>query len=103
MAPCVGQPFGWCRSVALVCATTALCWQATTALDNGVGQRPGMGWNWDYCTNCTPGVSAKERSPLGGEVFVRHIALFLNASGLQAKGYKYVAPESNNLLRLEAV
>jgi hypothetical protein len=36
-------------------------------------------------------VSAKERSPLGGEVFVRHIALFLNASGLQAKGYKYVA------------
>eukprot|EP01043_Picozoa_sp_COSAG02_P061110 COSAG02_NODE_8136_length_2694_cov_3.001156_1_plen_85_part_00 len=66
----------------------ALCWQATAALDNGVGQRPGMGWNWDYCTNCAPGVSAKERSPLSGEVFVRHIARFLNASGLQAKGYQ---------------
>ena len=39
-------------------------------------------------------MSAKARSPLSGEVFVRQIARFLNASGLQAKGYHYVNTDS---------
>eukprot|EP01049_Picozoa_sp_SAG25_P005467 SAG25_NODE_376_length_8856_cov_9.128354_3_plen_280_part_00 len=82
----------------LVCCTITMSaggrWGAE-ALNNGVGRTPGMGWNWDYCTSgCTPGVSAKTRSPLAGEVFVRHIARFLNASGLQAKGYRYVNTDS---------
>lgn len=82
----------------LVCCTITMSaggrWGAE-ALNNGVGRTPGMGWNWDYCTSgCTPGVSAKTRSPLAGEVFVRHIAHFLNASGLQAKGYRYVNTDS---------
>ena len=81
----------WC---CVLHAAVSSHWEIATALDNGVGQRPGMGWNWDYCAKCTPGVSAKSRSPLSGEVFVRHIARFLNASGLQAKGYHYVNTDS---------
>eukprot|EP01043_Picozoa_sp_COSAG02_P026634 COSAG02_NODE_1540_length_12016_cov_20.828480_4_plen_612_part_00 len=81
-------------SVTLTLTVLFSHWEITAALDNGLGQRPGMGWNWDYCTNCTPGVSAKARSPLSGEVFVRHIARFLNASGLQSKGYHYVNTDS---------
>ena len=31
----------------------ALCTMQTQALDNGLGKRPGLGWNSDYCTNCS--------------------------------------------------
>ena len=27
--------------------------QDTFALDNGLGRLPGLGWNSDYCTNCS--------------------------------------------------
>jgi hypothetical protein len=31
----------------------ALYTTQTQALDNGLGRRPGLGWNSDYCTNCS--------------------------------------------------
>jgi hypothetical protein len=31
----------------------ALCATQAHALDNGLGQLPGLGWNSDYCTNCS--------------------------------------------------
>eukprot|EP01051_Picozoa_sp_SAG22_P031818 SAG22_NODE_13086_length_419_cov_1.221875_1_plen_77_part_10 len=48
------------------------------ALDNGLGRRPGLGWNSDYCTNCSgplfgDGLAARSRG-YGDEVFVKHIA-----------------------------
>ena len=62
-----------------------------TPLDNGLGKRPGMGWNWDYCQGCSepPGVVKGH-----GEKLVLHIARFLKSSGLQAKGYHYVNTDS---------
>jgi hypothetical protein len=56
---------------------------AATALQNGLGLRPGMGWNWDYCVGCEhpPGLAKGFN-----ETFVWHIARYLNSSGLQAKG-----------------
>ena len=63
------------------------------ALDNGLGALPGLGWNSDYCQNCSgpQGMSAGDvlvgRSStigralvgsglrgFGGEIFVKHIA-----------------------------
>lgn len=31
----------------------ALCATQAHALDNGLGKLPGLGWNSDYCTNCS--------------------------------------------------
>mmetsp|Transcript_92221 Transcript_92221/g.246568 ORF Transcript_92221/g.246568 Transcript_92221/m.246568 type:complete len:577 (-) Transcript_92221:139-1869(-) len=68
---------------------------AVLALENGLGFRPGLGWNSDYCTNCTgpPGSNG-----FGGEVFVSHIATYIAkvpqpaAAGLTLKelGFHYV-------------
>ena len=59
------------------------------ALENGYGLLPGMGWNSDYCTNCT-GTPSSSGNGFGGERFVHHIATFLNTSGFQRLGYKFV-------------
>ena len=80
------------------------------ALDNGLGKLPGLGWNSDYCTNCSgpvaffgadgagPGFGAGLRG-YGGEAFVKHIADHMHTfkyktSGasktLQELGFKYV-------------
>ena len=68
---------------------------AAVALDNGLGLRPGLGWNSDYCTNCThpPGDNG-----FGGEHFVSLIAHYMaevpQPGGanrtLQALGFHYV-------------
>ena len=84
------QPRALYETTTLVILMAALVNDLTTptlALDNGYGRTPGMGWNSDYCTNCSgpPGSNG-----FGGEHFVRHIADFLNSSGLQAKGYRFV-------------
>jgi hypothetical protein len=50
-------------------------------LDNGLGRLPGLGWNSDYCTNCSDS-SASSSWAVGAtagpnsqnEKFVRHIA-----------------------------
>jgi hypothetical protein len=62
------------------------------ALNNGLGFTPGLGWNSDYCQNCQ-GAIADENGIIRGfqnEGFFKHIADFLNSSGMQALGYKYV-------------
>jgi alpha-galactosidase len=80
---------------------------AAFAIDNGLGKVPGIGWNSDYCMNCKGGdaslgglreESTKESGhlppqPLRGfqnDAYIRSIAQFMNQSGLQAMGYKYV-------------
>ena len=58
-----------------------------TALNNGKGYLPGLGWNSDYCVGCAG------EGKVGGfqnDGFIRHIADFINASGMQALGYSYV-------------
>ena len=64
----------------------------TSALDNGLGQTPGMGWNSDYCTKCVKPAAAAAAGENGFQYdsFVRHIADTLVSSGLAAKGYTYV-------------
>jgi alpha-galactosidase len=68
------------------------------AIDNGLGARPGLGWNSDYCTFCT---RASKDNKLGGaltgfqnEAFIKHIATYLNTSGLAALGYTNVNMDS---------
>ena len=79
------------------------------ALDNGLGALPGLGWNSDYCQNCSGpqgmswwGGQALVGSGLrgfGGEIFVKHIADHMhnvkyNTSSspktLQELGFAYV-------------
>ena len=62
------------------------------ALNNGLGKLPGMGWNSDYCTNCSSSSDANVNGFHGPktETFIRHIAEYLNKSGLQKLGYEYV-------------
>jgi len=67
-------------------------------LDNGLAARPGLGWNSDYCTACVHEsafpTSAFRYTGFQNEVFIKHIADFLNASGLQALGYENVNMDS---------
>lgn len=65
---------------------------AAFAIDNGLGLRPGAGWNSDYCIGCG-GAGSAASSPLRGyqnENYVRSIADFIVSSGLAAMGYTYV-------------
>jgi alpha-galactosidase len=60
---------------------------SSLAIDNGLGKVPGLGWNSDYAQ--IPSTTAR----LGGyqnDLYIRGIASFMNTSGLQAMGYKYV-------------
>lgn len=75
-----------------------------SALDNGLGKRPGLGWNSDYCANCSHvsqgglGVSSAVTG-FGGEHFVKSIADYMHSvpqagaagnSTLQQLGFHYV-------------
>ena len=82
------------------------------ALDNGLGKLPGLGWNSDYCTNCSgpiplhasaPGIFGAGLRGHGGEAFVKHIADHMHtqkyptSSGsktLQELGFRYPSPLS---------
>lgn len=45
------------------------------ALDNGLAKVPGLGWNSDYCTNCTSSLLQLGAGPNSqNEKFVKHIA-----------------------------
>ena len=77
-------------SALILLAATAPAW----ALNNGLAQKPGLGWNSDYCTACKK-MDGTPLGPLSGfqnEAFIKHIADFINASGLQALGYTNGAP-----------
>lgn len=70
-------------------AAALLVLSRAQAIDNGLGARPGIGWNSDYCSNCL-GALVDERGVIRGlqnDAFVRHIADFLVSSGLAALGY----------------
>jgi alpha-galactosidase len=76
---------GMGRSCVLIVAWLA----GVASLENGLGKLPGMGWNSDYCTNC----SSSDANGFNGpktEKFIQHIAEYLNTSGLQKLGYQYV-------------
>jgi len=68
------------------------------AIDNGLAQKPGLGWNSDYCQNCSGGSApARSSSPLRGfenEAFFKQTADFLVSSGLASLGYTYVNSDS---------
>lgn len=69
------------------------------SIDNGLAQRPGLGWNSDYCINCqaadgTPVASSSQLRGFENEAFFKHIADFLVSSGLAALGYTYVNSDS---------
>ena len=60
-------------------AALALLLRAAAALDNGLGRTPGMGWNSDYCSNCStkypPGLLRAGASPsVQNEAWVKHMA-----------------------------
>ena len=61
-----------------------LC-SAVWALDNGLGSRPGLGWNSDYCTNCS-----RSGNGFQNERFIRHIADAMVDMGFKDLGYTYV-------------
>lgn len=72
------------------CALLALCVYTAAAVNNGLAQTPGLGWNSDYCTQCTKdSVDEHGRFNATGfenEAFIKHIAAFINTTGLQALG-----------------
>ena len=60
---------GMGRSCVLIVAWLA----GVASLENGLGKLPGMGWNSDYCTNC----SSSDANGFNGpktEKFIQHIA-----------------------------
>ena len=77
--------------MALLALLVALLSSSVLGLDNGLGKLPGMGWNSDYCTNCSSSdVNVNGFHGPKTETFIRHIADYLNKSGLQKLGYRYV-------------
>ena len=56
---------------------------ASLALDNGLGKLPGLGWNSDYCTNCS---NPSGSNGFGGENFVRYKSL-PSGNCIGARGY----------------
>ncbi len=62
---------------------------AASAIDNGLGARPGLGWNSDYCIGCRAAGGALLRG-YQNEAYVRSIADFLVSSGLATLGYTFV-------------
>ena len=60
-------------SLALGAAVASL--HGAAALNNGLGKLPGLGWNSDYCTNCTSSLLQLGAGPNSqNEKFVKHIA-----------------------------
>jgi Alpha galactosidase A/Alpha galactosidase C-terminal beta sandwich domain len=70
------------------------CTAFVSALQNGLGKLPGIGWNSDYCLNCISEGESYDFNRLGGyqnEDYIKHyIADFLVSSGLSKLGYVYV-------------
>jgi len=60
------------------------------AINNGLGARPGLGWNSDYCIGCGAAATGAVLRGYQNEVYVRGVADFLVSSGLAALGYMYV-------------
>ena len=56
----------------------AVGWPGTAGLDNGLGRLPALGWNSDYCANCTrPTPAERSDGGLRGfqyESFIVHVA-----------------------------
>jgi hypothetical protein len=83
-------------------------WESAGALPNGLGRLPGLGWNSDYCTNCTDppllsggrllhANSGLKRQPFGygGEHFIKRIADHMHTvkhggKTLQELGFHYI-------------
>ena len=55
------------------------------ALDNGLGKKPGLGWNSDYCTNCSHGSNGFQN-----EAFIKHIADSMVSMGFAKLGFTNV-------------
>lgn len=80
------KPVGWLVYVA--CAALLSGSACVEGLNNGLGSTPGMGWNSDYCVNCS-----SKLARVGGfqnQDFIHFIADFIHSSGLQSLGYSYV-------------
>ena len=67
---------------------------ACLALDNGLGFLPGLGWNSDYCANCS---HPSAENGFGGEHFVAAIAKYMHevkqpgaGATLQELGFHYI-------------
>lgn len=77
--------------ITLLLTLLACCPHPGHGLDNGLGRLPGLGWNSDYCANCS-----KDANGFQNEVFIKHIADFIHAAVLpcgktfQQLGYHYV-------------
>jgi len=73
------------RAAAAAVAAAVLMIRRADSVPNGLGQKPGIGWNSDYCIGCIG---------LGGfqnEDYIKHdIADFIHSSGLQELGYTYI-------------
>ena len=75
------------RRIALLCAYAA----SVQALNNGLGKLPGMGWNSDYCVNCSTSANGFQN-----EVFIKELAFYMHSHVLpcgktfQQLGYNYV-------------
>eukprot|EP01060_Flectonema_neradi_P019261 TRINITY_DN2630_c0_g1_i1.p1 TRINITY_DN2630_c0_g1~~TRINITY_DN2630_c0_g1_i1.p1 ORF type:complete len:575 (+),score=87.19 TRINITY_DN2630_c0_g1_i1:47-1726(+) len=72
--------------------TVLLCTTATVhSLNNGLGKLPGLGWNSDYCVNCS-----KNANGFQNEVFIKELATYMHTHVLpcgktfQQLGYNYV-------------
>lgn len=64
---------------------------SAVALDNGLGRTPGLGWNSDYCTNCSKSSLLATHGLLGGfenEAFIAHIANFMHDTPILSGGGK---------------
>jgi hypothetical protein len=85
-------------STAVLLLAVMMMSAAIHALDNGLGARPGLGWNSDYCVNCSTASGGSSAMVTGfqNEEYIRSIADFLhahrlpNGRTLQELGYEYV-------------
>jgi hypothetical protein len=89
-------------SLALLIGDAAI----TAALDNGLGKLPGLGWNSDYCVNCTSSLLQLGAGPNSqNEKFVKHIADHIHThqykmtgggmKTMQELGFHYVNIDAN--------
>lgn len=72
---------------------------ASVALDNGLGQTPGLGWNSDYCAGCHAQLGRDENiNGFQNEAFIKHITDYMHSAQqptadgktLQMLGYEYI-------------
>eukprot|EP00729_Bicosta_minor_P028448 gene28448-18033_t len=54
---------------------------ASVALDNGLGQTPGLGWNSDYCAGCHAQLGRDENiNGFQNEAFIKHITDYMHSA-----------------------